>query len=431
MKTLYLPALTGKFGSWRFFQVIFKIEDLIENFGNDTTPNYRVKTVDEVEEIYSRPGIGGMLQREFDKRRLEPIRKYLVEQSDRYINNLTVAMFGGDPEWTSIAIKKTGFDNLSEQEQEDFENSYGVVKLDGSETLFVLDGQHRIKGLREAVRQDANLLLETIAVTLIVHLDSDEGRERTRRLFTTVNRYAKPISKGEAILLDEDDLSAILTRALIEEYPRFKGKGIIAKNKTANLTPKDKDKFTTVIQLWNINEMLIPHSVYPSFPGSKSNLVKIRPNDENIRKWKEQVFKFWDLFFHLFPNASDFIENPNLSTRENGGPFSLRPIGQSIFCALFQKMNEIGKSKEIEKYVKLFPDNLSDAFWHNILFNPIGNKMSGSESFARDYLFYMLNLTLKPTRIKSLVKQYQAQRKDTMAHLPEKIVKEVGLFDVS
>lgn len=429
MKTLYLPALTGKFGSWRFFQVIFKIEDLIENFGDDQTSNYRVKTVDEVEEIYSRQGIGGMLQREFDKRRLGPIRKYLVEQSDRYINNLTIAMFGGDPEWTSIAIKKTGFDQLSEEDQEDFENSYGVVKLDGSETLFVLDGQHRIKGLREAVRQDANLLPETIAVTLIVHLDSDEGRERTRRLFTTVNRYAKPISKGEAILLDEDDLSAILTRTLIEEYPRFKGKSIIAKNKTANLTPKDKDKFTTVIQLWNINEMLIPHSVYTSFTGGKGNLVKIRPSDENIQKWKQKVFQFWDLFFHLFPNATAFAESPNLSARENGGPFSLRPIGQSIFCALFQKMNEVGKSREMAQYVKLFPDDLSDSFWHNILYDPIGKKMSGSESFARDYLFYLLNLPLKHARIKTLTKQYQAHKKDGAVQLPERILKEAGLFD--
>jgi hypothetical protein len=184
-----------------------------------------------------------------------------------------------------------------------------------------------------------------------------------------------------------------------------------------------------VIQLWNINEMLIPLSVYPPFAGGKGNLVKIRPSETEITKWKGQIFKFWDLFFNLFPNANNFVESPNLLARENGGPFSLRPIGQSIFCALFQKLNEIGKSKEIEKYVHNIPDDLSDPFWHYVLYDPIGEKMNGSESFARDYLFYMLNLPLKPVRLKTLTKQYQTHKKDTSVQLPDKIFKDNSLFN--
>ena len=48
--------------------------------------------------------------------------------------------------------------------------------------------------------------------------------ERTRRLFTTLNRYAKPVKKSEIIALDEDDIIAIITRELVEKYPLFREK---------------------------------------------------------------------------------------------------------------------------------------------------------------------------------------------------------------
>jgi len=44
---------------------------------------------------------------------------------------------------------------------------------------------------------------------------------RTRRLFTTLNKTAKAVTKGEIIALDEDDVMAIVVRNLVENHPHF------------------------------------------------------------------------------------------------------------------------------------------------------------------------------------------------------------------
>lgn len=143
----------------------------------------------------------------------------MTQQTDKYVNNLTIAVYGGTPEWLPIGLSGSTLLELDEehdaQHWEQFGKSFGVIKLTGKEVLFVLDGQHRVMGFREAVKKDKTLLDQEIAVTLVAHENDAAGRKRTRRLFTTINRYAKPVSLGETILLDEDDVSAILARRTI------------------------------------------------------------------------------------------------------------------------------------------------------------------------------------------------------------------------
>jgi DNA sulfur modification protein DndB len=195
MESLFLPALTGQFSNWRYFEIVMPVREIIRTLNTHSLekPDYRIKTVAEVEEVYSRSGISNMLQRVFDSRRLEPIKNYLTKQSDRYVNNLTVAIFGGPAEWLPIGITPSSLLGIDEQKGEEywekFAKSFGIIKLTGKEILFVLDGQHRIMSMREAVQLDPSLLEQEVAITLISHKNSTEGRRTTRRLFTTVNRY--------------------------------------------------------------------------------------------------------------------------------------------------------------------------------------------------------------------------------------------------
>lgn len=105
MKALYLPSITGQFSHWRYYQMIMSVENIVEELPYLSTDiKYRVKTTDEVDEINS-AAVNEMLQRLFDERRLQPIKNYLLQQSDKYVNNLTIAVYGGDPEWPSYRIK--------------------------------------------------------------------------------------------------------------------------------------------------------------------------------------------------------------------------------------------------------------------------------------------------------------------------------------
>ncbi len=198
----------------------------------------------------------------------------------------------------------------------------------------------RIKVKRSSQNNEVNLN-EEVAVTLISHDPNPEGKEKTRRLFTTINRYAKPVSLGESILLDEDDLSSIISRAIINEHPIISYDKKIALNKTADLKfPVDNKKFSSTICLWRINEILIdPKQVYPKFKGPQNNLVRIRPSDKIIKEYKDKIFTHWDRFFEIFPKSKEFIYSDSDNFRkEQADYFFLRPIGQQVFFRVLKRL---------------------------------------------------------------------------------------------
>jgi DNA sulfur modification protein DndB len=420
---LLIPAMFANYQHWPYYQIILSVEELIKNLGTSEIPDYRFKTTDEVEVIYSQKGINNLLQRVLDPKRLEPIYKFINEQPDAYLNNLTAAIYGGDPQWIPIDIKRSSLkEDIEDDTFEGIENTYGLIKLNGDETLFVLDGQHRLKALRLAYEKNKEIGKNQIALTLISHIDSSLGKKRTRRLFSIINRYAKPVSLGENILLDEDDLSAIIVRKFIDEFHLLQGKELIALNKTADLKlPRDRNKFTSVIALWSINELLInSKEVYPKYSGAKSNLVRIRPDDTIIDRNKQIVFKFWDSFFECFPNARNFINTIDLNTRENGGPLSLRPLGQQVFAEYYFKMKTLNRLNELHIINKI-PDDISNEFWHDILFDPIGKRIIGTKSFIRDYIFYHLNLPLSTKQREALLSNYRKYKRDQTIILPNRL----------
>ena len=133
--------------------------------------------------------------------------------------------------------------------------------------------------------------------------------------------------------------------------------------------------------------MLIdPKMVYPEFEGPKKNIVRIRPSTEVIETYKGKIFQYWDKFFENLPKAKEFVENPSENLRGNTEPFSLRPIGQQLFCDFFLKLNKLNLLSEISMISKV-PDDLTNEFWHYVLYNPARRVMLRNRSYARDYLF--------------------------------------------
>lgn len=419
---LYLPAITGQFANWRYYQVVMKAGDIVKNLGNGKDPNYRIKTVTEVEVIYSRKGVNNLLQRAFDPKRLNPIKKYLLEQPDKYINNLTVAIFEGDPEWLPVDLRNmAGIDIKDEDYFEELGKTFGIIHLTGSETLFVLDGQHRLKGLRAASKESNELTNEEIAITLITHVDTPKGIKRTRRLFATINRHAKPVSEGENILLDEDDVSAIIVRRLIEEYKLFRGRNVIAQNKTANLKKSDVRKFSTVISLWNVNEILIDHSKLYPIKLSKTKYLKVRPVNEGfIDEEKEKVFRYWNTFFELFPKAKKFIlehENSKKDYRSNGGPFYLRPIGQEVIAIVYKTLSNSTHKSKIHNLSKI-EVQLKSSFWNYVLWNPYKGTMINNKTYASNYLLYHFGFPLQSKQLSNLKENYKKNSGEQELDLP-------------
>ena len=94
------------------------------------------------------------------------------------------------------------------QEEEAAIESVGFLTLRGDEKLFPLDGQHRLAGIKRAMRDGVTHSDDAVSVIFLGHRNTADGLEATRRLFTTLNKTARPVSKSAVIALDEDDVTA-------------------------------------------------------------------------------------------------------------------------------------------------------------------------------------------------------------------------------
>jgi DNA sulfur modification protein DndB len=172
MKKLHLPCLRGVFGSWTYFSTVIKVKDLVTEG--------RVITVSESSELYSK-NINEVLQREIDKKRIKTIKEYLLTIQDRFFSSLIVAIHKGDPRWADFDIEKQfRVDNeiIDEEQAEFIENKLGVLTLSGNEEIFVLDGQHRLLGLRESYKANNEIGNDEVSIIFVVH--NIKTKERTR-----------------------------------------------------------------------------------------------------------------------------------------------------------------------------------------------------------------------------------------------------------
>lgn len=205
-KELTLPALRAHMGDWVYYITFLQMEEI-------------AKRIELAEDIHPSSTLKEMIQRQITDR-ANPIAEYLLNQSQRFFNSLIVGVYGGSPNWLELAIETNRlFD--AETLPLSLQGALGFLQLDGNEILFAIDGQHRVQGIKQALKENDELKHDEVSVIFVAHRKESDGLEQTRRLFTTLNRYAKPVKKSEIIALDEDDTIAIITRKLVEEHQLF------------------------------------------------------------------------------------------------------------------------------------------------------------------------------------------------------------------
>ena len=198
-----------------------------------------------VDEIYKATCLENLLQRNLTNN-YESIKEYLLKEKDRFFNAIILAIFDGDPQWLEVEFKG---------EERDFGN-VGFLELTGAEKIFPVDGQHRVKGIKEAVKNNESLMFESVPVIFIAHDNSHDGKKKTRKLFSTLNRRAKPVGQEENIALDEDDICAIITRDLIQNIPLFQGNNLTIKGGKP-VSSSNTEAFTSIITLYQCVESIV------------------------------------------------------------------------------------------------------------------------------------------------------------------------------
>jgi DNA sulfur modification protein DndB len=250
-------------GDWIYYAAFLKISDIAQ----------RVSLADE---IHKHQGLRDMIQRSLDESgHAESIKQYLLTKPQRFFNALVIGVYGGAPNFFEVELHR-GPQLGPEELPEYFKGALGVLQFNGAEQLFAIDGQHRVVGIKKAVEQSDTLGDEEVIALFVHHSRDAAGMERSRRLFTTLNRYAKPVSKMDIIALDEDDIVAIVTRMLVEEYPLFKNFLKIKKGKA--LPARDAESFTTIETLYDaLDTFLADQDPWTEFKRS-------RPSDSKVKQ---------------------------------------------------------------------------------------------------------------------------------------------------
>lgn len=320
-KKLLLPCMRGAIGDWVTYTCLMRLNDI-----NDL--------VSFAEDIHKNKKLSQLIQRELKKDRSKQIGEYLINDNEAFFNSLVVAIYDGAPEWHQLDAIKGSTIGIENFETPAYAlECMGYLSLTREEKIFAIDGQHRLSGIQHALEIDEDVGFQQIPVTFLAHFNDEKGLKRTRRLFTTLNKKAKPVNKAAIISLDEDDICACTTRFLVEESDYFNSDKIKFQA-TNNVNYTDNTVITTIGNLYDLVQILfknglnIPKQRLDNFrDGAKEELV--------LFELAEEVFEY---IFSTIPELEEFQDDntrkkvvEKYRNKTDGGLFIYRPVGLKIY----------------------------------------------------------------------------------------------------
>jgi DNA sulfur modification protein DndB len=378
-----IPALRAKIGDWDYY---------ITNLTFEQVSHY-VSKIDE--HLHKSESLKDLIQRSITNNFIS-IKDYIINQPSVFFNSLVLAVYDDYPNWQEIEFT---YDDMETYQM-------GLLDFPGNHKIFPVDGQHRVEGIKAALKENPELKGQQIAAIFIGHKNDEEGKQRTRRLFTTLNRYAKPVKLDDIIALDEDDSVAITTRYLLEEYDLFTGRRVIYAKQKA-IPPNNKDALTSIITLYQANIELFNVFYEEKFdkkPTKKkvTEYLKYRPPEEDIEEFKDFCVRYWDAFKSKLSFITEFINLPGNAAEpyrnnESGGNLLFRPIGLLPFLKASLTIYK-REEKTFDEILSKFNDinfNIDSKPWHYVVWNPIEKKMiMNSSSITYLFLIYLYDSEL-------------------------------------
>lgn len=403
MKTfapIQLPALRGTFGDWTYYSCVMRMPEVAERI------NY-------AEELHPNRKLSELIQREITKKRAKEISSYLANEKERFFNSLVVAVYGGEPQWFPVQINSSenissvaGKGDVAAEVKEAnlaISGALGILTLSGGEKLFAIDGQHRLSGMKalnaakktdkEKQFEDDDDDVDLVPMILVAH--SNSTLQRTRRLFTTLNKKAIAVNKKERIALDENDAMAITARRLVEEHEWF-GERRISMAATNNLPVKDRSSLTTIGNLYDILTILF---VDIEMIGSKRDLGTERLSDERLEHCFQVASAYFSGLVSAIPELARYFdsEDPNevVSQYRNdtGGSVYFRPLGLYIMTEVVRSLVAAGIDWKV--MLPKLPRFLSDQPFQGVLWTERGTIEPKGKVIVRELLEHMAGLQVK------------------------------------
>ncbi len=339
-------------GDWTYYIVKMRMREVASEvkFGSQVHNDY---TLDEA------------IQRTIKESRVKKeIVTYLTGRPDRFFASLVVAAIGGSPKFYPVSMADDPqFQILADEES--IEQSFGVLRFSGDQDYYALDGQHRLKAIKtllqpenESERVDPPLGFENEEVSVLMVIRPPKSPEDAwlssyRRLFSSLNRYAKPTDKDTNIIMDEDDIFAILTRRLIADHDFFKAPGRHLESlrvQTKGRPLKEGTSyFTSLQQLYDLNKVLLTTHLRANMgwgPGPEAErvddvkrFIRFRPSENYIEELFEELKLYWNALIAAIPDLK--LKPSDARNHQSDGSDSavadntlFWPIGQEVMVSV-------------------------------------------------------------------------------------------------
>ncbi|MBV9925650.1 MAG: DGQHR domain-containing protein [Acidobacteria bacterium] len=411
----YVPALRAQMGDWTYYVTVMKLGKV-------------ARECRLAEQIQTHADLDNVIQRALEDRVNKEMVPYLLKEKQRFYGALVVAVYGGDPEFSPVRV--------DEHELIDDTNKstygFGLLRFDGSQTYYALDGQHRLKSIQEAIVRNPDLAKEEISVIILKHEETKAGMERTRRLFSTLNRRAKPTSTGMNIAIDEDDSVAVVTRRLVKENKHLNHL-VLADIKSINskqLNPSKKNDpyITTLGALYETNEILL--SGFDGGLNVDKEFKQFRRSYQEIDSYYAYLENIWMRLLAKCPGFDAVLagkkspgdlrkrhdEEGHIILGDDGKPVHggnafARPMGQFVVAEVLRSVSINGKSVEdaIDTIMSNIPMDIDEAPWVNVIWNPATQNITGGKKERRllvSLISYALGLKGAP-KIRELNRAYR------------------------
>ncbi len=294
---LLIPAIKGRIGNTEYYETTMRVRDLVQ----------AVRRPSELDD-WANFSIEERMQRELDDKRVrEQIVPYLSRNEDRFFGSIIVLVYNGDVLFETIADLKISVPGAYKANA----HRIGFVTIDGG-SLIVLDGQHRLAALKSVYepKQDGvvygpyvkDIPDDEVCVIFLKH----EDPVKTRRIFNTVNRYAKQTSRGDNIITSEDDGYAIVTRRLLRDDEPLGNRVVNGKPfevvnwKSNTLTTRSK-QLTTISAVYESASLILGNGFYEA---------QTRPDDARLEEGAERVGAVWKTMLEGLKPYHDALANP-------------------------------------------------------------------------------------------------------------------------
>ncbi len=297
--------------------------------------------------------------------------------------------------------------------------SMGFLIFSGGEVLVPLDGQHRLKAIEFAISgRDENgknipgitpctqLADEDVSVILVPYEPT-----KARKIFTRVNRYARPTTTGQNIVTDDDDIIAVLAREVSNDLIGAR----LVKYMSNTLSSKDIE-FTTLSTVYNCNENIIRST----FSKGRIDTSKLPEEKTTIRLFRDKVREVWEVLLEEIEVFADAISDSDESGDEKRKEIRAnnllgKPVTQECLVRAFMRLTDQSTNNmafaEACKKLNTLPWSITEEnlrVWDRILWlgGTDGKIITKNRILTTDIIAHLAGAKFEPEQKEKLLSDY-------------------------